>query len=141
VIATGDVFMENMYPIIELASGGSINGTIDGVNKILELAFADFRSEGGTMIIPGHGRLCDMSDVGYYRDMLTIIRDRVEDMVKKNMTLDQVIASNPSGDYDTEYGATSGAWTTRQFLEAVYKTLGGGKAPAAAPANRPTRKP
>jgi glyoxylase-like metal-dependent hydrolase (beta-lactamase superfamily II) len=127
VIATGDVFMENMYPIIEVANGGSINGTIDAVNKILELAFADFRSEGGTMIIPGHGRLCDMSDVGYYRDMLTIVRDRVQEMVKKGMTLEQVKAAKPTRDYDPRYGATSGAWTTEMFVEAVYKTVGSKK--------------
>jgi cyclase len=124
VIATGDVFMENTYPIIEVASGGTINGTIDALNKILEIAFADFRSEGGTMIIPGHGRLCDMSDVGYYRDMLTIIRDRVQEMVKKGMTFEQVKAAKPTRDYDPRYGATSGAWTTDMFVEAVYKTVG-----------------
>jgi hypothetical protein len=73
--------------------------------------------------------------------MLTIIRDRVDAMVKKNMTLEQVVAANPTGDYDTEYGSTSGPWTTRQFIEAVYKTLGGGKPAAAAPAKRPARKP
>jgi cyclase len=124
VIATGDVFMENTYPIIEVASGGTINGTIDAVNKILRIALADFRSEGGTMIIPGHGRLCDMSDVGYYRDMLTIIRDRVQEMVKKGMTFEQVKAAKPTRDYDPRYGATSGAWTTDMFVEAVYKTVG-----------------
>ena len=127
VIATGDVFMENSYPIIETANGGSINGVIDGVNKVLELAFADFRSEGGTMIIPGHGRLCDMSDVGYYRDMLTIVRDRVQGMVTKGMTLEQVKAAKPTRDYDPRYGATSGAWTTDMFVEAVYKTVGSKK--------------
>jgi glyoxylase-like metal-dependent hydrolase (beta-lactamase superfamily II) len=123
VIATGDVFMENMYPIIEVDHGGTINGVIAGLNKILEIAFADFRSEGGTMIIPGHGRLCDSSDVGYYRDMLTIIRDRVQDMIKKGMTLEQVKAAKPTFPYDGRYGATSGPWTTDMFVEAVYKTL------------------
>jgi glyoxylase-like metal-dependent hydrolase (beta-lactamase superfamily II) len=123
VIATGDVFIENMYPIIEVANGGTINGTIDAVNKILEIGFVDFRSEGGTMIIPGHGRLCDLSDVGYYRDMLTIVRDRVQDMIKKGMTLDQVKAARPTRDYDPRYGAASGPWTTDMFVDAVYATL------------------
>jgi len=123
VIATGDVFMENTYPIIEMANGGTIDGTIKALNKILDIAFADFRSEGGTMIIPGHGRLCDMSDVGYYRDMLTIIRDRIQDMVKKGMTSEQVKAARPTRDYDPRYGATSGAWTTDMFVEAVFKTV------------------
>jgi glyoxylase-like metal-dependent hydrolase (beta-lactamase superfamily II) len=127
VIATGDVFMENTYPTIEVANGGTINGTIDALNKILEIGFADFRSEGGTMIIPGHGRLCDMSDVGYYRDMLTIVRDRVQDMIKKGMTFEQVKAARPTRDYDARYGAASGAWTTDMFVEAVYRTLGSKK--------------
>jgi cyclase len=127
VIATGDVFMENMYPIIEAANGGTINGTIDALNKILDTGFADFRSEGGTMIIPGHGRLCDLSDVGYYRDMVTIVRDRVRDMKANGMTLEQVKAAKPTRDYDGRYGAASGAWTTDMFVEAVYKTLGAKK--------------
>jgi cyclase len=124
VIATGDVFMENSYPIIEVASGGTINGVIDALNRILDIAFANFRSEGGTMIIPGHGRLCDMSDVAYYRDMLTIIRDRVQDMIKKGTTLEQVKAAKLTLPYDGRYGSTSGPWTTDMFVEAVYRTLG-----------------
>ena len=123
VIATGDVFMENSYPIIEVANGGTINGEIDALNKILDIAFADFRSQGGTMIIPGHGRLCDMSDVAYYRDMLTIIRDRMQDMIKKGMTLEQVKAAKLTFPYDGRYGSTSGPWTTDMFVDAVYRTL------------------
>jgi len=116
------VFMENTYPVIEVANGGTINGELAALQKIIDFSFADFRSEGGTMIIPGHGRLCDMSDVGYYRDMLTIIRDRVQDMINKGQTLEQVKAAKPTRDYDGRYGAT-GAWTTDMFVEAVYKTL------------------
>ena len=123
VIVTGDIFMESTYPIIEIANGGTINGVIDALNRILDLAFADFRSEGGTMIVPGHGRLCDMSDVAYYRDMLTIVRDLVQDMIKKGMTLEQVKAAKPTFAWDGRYGSTSGPWTTDMFVEAVYKTL------------------
>jgi glyoxylase-like metal-dependent hydrolase (beta-lactamase superfamily II) len=123
VIATGDIFMETSYPIIEVANGGTINGEIVALNKILDFAFADFRSQGGTMIVPGHGRLCDMSDVAYYRDMLTIIRDLVQDMIKKGMTLEQVKAAKPTFAWDGRYGSTSGPWTTDMFVEAVYKTL------------------
>ena len=141
VIALGDLMSSGSYPVIDVAKGGTINGIVDGLNRVLDLSQTEFRLEGGTLMVPGHGRMVDSADVAYYRDMLTIIRDRVEDMVKKNMTLDQVIAANPSGDYDTEYGATTGPWTTRQFLEAVYKTLGGGKAPAPAPSKGPARKP
>jgi len=140
VIALGDIMSTGAYPVIDVAKGGTINGIVDALNRVIDLGQTEFRLEGGTLIVPGHGRMVDSADVAYYRDMLTIIRDRVDAMVKKNMTLEQVIASNPSGDYDTEYGSTSGPWTTRQFLEAVYKTLGGGKA-ASAPAKGPTRKP
>src|SRR5262245_18885599 len=123
VIAAGDVFMTTTYPIIDVAHGGSINGEIDGLNKILELSFPEFRSEGGTMIIPGHGRLCDLADVAYYRDMLTIIRDRVQDAIKKGQTLEQVKAAKLTHDYDGRYGTTSGPWTTDMFVDAVFKTL------------------
>jgi cyclase len=127
VIMTGDIFMTTTYPIVDVANGGTIDGVIDGLNRILEIAFPDFRSEGGTMIIPGHGRLSDMADVGYYRDMVTIIRGRVQDLVKKGQTLEQVKAAKPTRDYDPRFGATTSSWTTDMFVEAVYKTLGAKK--------------
>jgi glyoxylase-like metal-dependent hydrolase (beta-lactamase superfamily II) len=135
VIALGDLMSTGSYPVIDVAKGGTINGVLDGLNRVLDMSIAEFRLEGGTLMVPGHGRLVDSADVAYYRDMLTIIRDRVEDLIKKGRTLEQVKAANPSGDYDTEYGSTTGPWTTANFIEAVYKTLGGGKAPAA-PARR-----
>ncbi len=123
VIATGDLFVTTTYPVIDVERGGTINGVIDGLNRILDLVIPEFRMEGGTMIVPGHGRLCDGGDLAYYRDMVTIIRDRIEAMVKKGMTLEQVKAAKPSADYDPRWGATSGAWTTDKFIEAAYKTL------------------
>jgi cyclase len=123
VIMTGDIYMTTTYPIVDVANGGTIDGVIDGLNRVLEIAFPDFRSEGGTMIIPGHGRLSDMADVGYYRDMVTIIRGRVQDLIKKGQTLEQVKAAKPTRDYDARYGGTTGPWTTDMFVEAVYKTL------------------
>jgi glyoxylase-like metal-dependent hydrolase (beta-lactamase superfamily II) len=123
VIALGDLMSTGSYPVIDLAKGGTINGVLDGLNRVLDMSIAEFRLEGGTLMVPGHGRLVDSADVAYYRDMLTIIRDRVEDLIKKGRTLEQVKASRPSGDYDTEYGSTTGPWTTDQFIEAVYKTL------------------
>jgi cyclase len=127
VIMTGDIFTTTAYPVIDVAAGGSINGVVDGLNHIIDLAFVDFRSEGGTMIVPGHGRLCDMADVAYYRDMVTIIRDRVQKMMTKGMTLEQVKAAGPTRDYDPRYGSTTGSWTTDMFVEAVFKTLGARK--------------
>jgi glyoxylase-like metal-dependent hydrolase (beta-lactamase superfamily II) len=132
VIALGDLMSTGSYPVIDVAKGGTINGVLDGLNRVLDMSIAEFRLEGGTLMVPGHGRLVDSADVAYYRDMLTIIRDRVEDLIKKGRTLEQVKAANPSGDYDTEYGSTTGSWTTANFIEAVYTTLGGGKAPAPA---------
>jgi cyclase len=125
VIALGDLMSTGSYPVIDVAKGGTINGVIDGLNRVLDMSIAEFRLEGGTLMVPGHGRLVDSADVAYYRDMLTIIRDRVEDMIKKGRTLEQVKAANPSGDYDTEYGLTTGSWTKATFIEAVYNTLGG----------------
>ena len=140
IIAAGDIYSTVSYPVIDVKHGGTINGVIDGLNRILDLSVAEFRTEGGTLVIPGHGRLSDSADVAYYRDMVTIIRDRVQAMVEKGMTLDQVKAARPTSDYEPRYGASSGSWTTDMFVEAVYTTLGGGKKPAAAPAPARGRK-
>ena len=123
VISTGDIFTTTTYPVIDLAEGGSINGIIDGLNHILDLIIPIYGQEGGTMVIPGHGRLCDMGDVINYREMATIVRDRIQDMVNQRKTLDQVKAARPTRDYDPVYGAATGPWTTDMFIEAVYKTL------------------
>jgi glyoxylase-like metal-dependent hydrolase (beta-lactamase superfamily II) len=123
VLVTGDVFLATSYPTIDVERGGSINGEIAALNRILDLAFPDFRLEGGTLIIPGHGRLCDSADVAYYRDMVTIIRDRVQDMINKGMTLEQVKAAKPTRDYDGLYANTSGGSTPDVFVESVYKSL------------------
>ena len=140
IIAAGDIYSTVSYPVIDVKHGGTINGVIDGLNRILDLSVAEFRTEGGTLVIPGHGRLSDSADVAYYRDMVTIIRDRVQAMIDKDMTLDQVKASRPTADYEPRYGAGSGPWTTDMFVEAVYTTLGGGKKPAPAPARTPARR-
>jgi cyclase len=126
VIATGDLFVTETYPVIDLARGGSIQGVVESLNRILDLAFPEFRTEGGTMIVPGHGRIGDSADVAYYRDMVTIIRDRIQVMIKKGMTLEQVKAAKPTADYDPRYGATTGRWTTDMFVEAVYRSLSPG---------------
>ena len=135
VIALGDLMATESYPVFDVEKGGSINGIIDGLNAVLDLAITEFRLEGGTMMVPGHGRIVDSGDVAYYRDMLTIIRDRIQDMVTKEMTLDEVKAAKPTADYDTEYGKTPG-WTSDMFIEAVYKSLGGGRTPPRATSTR-----
>src|SRR5262245_53054471 len=123
VIAAGEVFRTTTYPGIDSSKGGTINGVIDGLNHLIDLAVPEFRSEGGTLVIPAYGRISDIADVAYYRDMVTILRDRIQDMVKKGMTVEQVKAAKPTADYDGRYGATTGPWTTDMFIEAVYKTL------------------
>jgi cyclase len=118
VLSVGDLFTPDRYPVIDLANGGSVQGLLDGLNKILEMAVAGKYQEGGTFVIPGHGRLCDEADVVEFRDMVTIIRDRVQDMIKKGMTLEQVKAGKPSRDYDTQYKGSPDV-----FVEAIYKSL------------------
>jgi cyclase len=125
VIATGDVYVTTGYPLIDLAQGGTINGIIAALNRIIELTVPYAKQEGGTMVIPGHGRIGDEADVVDYRDMITIIRDRIAEMIKKGLTLQQVKAAAPTSDYDGRYGAASGFWTTDMFVEAAYRTLGG----------------
>jgi cyclase len=124
VLSVGDLFTPDRYPLIDLANGGSVQGLLDGLNKILEIAVAGKYQEGGTFVIPGHGRLCDEADVVEFRDMVTIIRDRVQDMLKKGMTLDQVKAGKPSRDYDTQYKGSPDV-----LVEAIYKSLTPRKAP------------
>jgi cyclase len=127
VLSTGDVFTPGSYPIIDLARGGSVEGEINALNKIIDITVPGKYQEGGTLVVPGHGRLCDEADVVEYRNMLTIIRDRMRDMIHKDMTLEQVKAAKPTLDYDTQYGSTTGFWTTDMFIEAVYKSLSGKK--------------
>ena len=107
--------------------GGSIQGIIDALQKIVDLIIPVYGQEGGTMVVPGHGRLCDFGDVLNFREMTIIIRDRIQDMIKKGMTLEQVKAARPTQDYDPLYGSTTGFWTTDKFVEAVYKSLKGEK--------------
>jgi cyclase len=123
VISTGDVFTPNLYPVIDLQRGGSVQGVLNALNRILDMTVPEFRLEGGTMLIPGHGHLSDAADLAYYRDMVTIIRDRIQALIKKDMTLEQVKAAKPTLDYDGIYGATIGPWTTDMFIEAIYKSL------------------
>ena len=123
VVATGDLFVTTSYPIVDIERGGNIQGVVKALNHILDITIPAEKQEAGTYVIPGHGRLCDEADVVEFRDMTTIIRDRIQDMVKKGMTLEQVKASKPTRDYDPRFGAEKGFWTTDKYVEAVYKSL------------------
>ena len=123
VIVAGDTYSAATYPVIDLERGGHINGVIDALNYMLELAIPSFRTEGGTLIVPGSGRISDSADLGYYRDMLTIIRDHMQIMIGDGMSLEDVKAARPTLGYDPRFGADDGPWTTEMFVEAVYRNL------------------
>ena len=122
VFVTGEIFDMTKFPLIDLAKGGSIQGVLAGLNRLVELAIPEFRSEGGTLFIPAHGRVGDIADMTYYRDMTTIIRDRVQDLIKKGRTLDQIKAAKPAEDWDQRLGQDK-TWTSDMFVEAIYKGL------------------
>jgi glyoxylase-like metal-dependent hydrolase (beta-lactamase superfamily II) len=122
VIAAGDVYSTASYPVIDRERGGSIGGVLDGLNQLLALVIAGEKTEGGTMVVPGHGRISDEADLVEYRDMVTIIRDRIEDMIGRGMTLDAVQAGRPTMEYDGLY-ADAPEWSARQFIAAVYRDL------------------
>jgi glyoxylase-like metal-dependent hydrolase (beta-lactamase superfamily II) len=123
VIAAGEVFVTTAFPRIDVSRGGSVNGVVESLNRIIDLAISEQFTEGGTRIIPGRGRITDEFDVVEYRDMMTIVRDRVQAMIKKGMTLEQVQAARPAFDWEPRYGASSGRWTTAMFVEAVFRSL------------------
>ena len=117
VIVTGEIFSSDRYPGIDFASGGTINGEVAALNRLLDLTIPADKQEGGTMLIPAHGRICDEADLVEYRDMVTILRDRIQDMVKSGMTLEQVVAAKPTRDYDPLYGSGDA------FVTAAYRSL------------------
>jgi cyclase len=117
VIHAGDLFTPGRYPMIDVAKGGSVQGLLDGMNKIIDIGFPEYRHQGGTMVIPGHGRLGDTTDVAIYRNMVEVIRDRIQDLIKQGMSLQQVKAARPTLDYDGIYGSPD------PFIEAVYQGL------------------
>jgi cyclase len=117
VLAVGDLVRLDRYPDIDLARGGSVDGLIAALDRIVEIAVPERLQDGGTRVVVGHGRLCNEADIVEYRDMVAIIRDRVADLVKKGQTLEQVKAARPTRDYDTRYGAGEA------LTEAVYRSL------------------
>jgi glyoxylase-like metal-dependent hydrolase (beta-lactamase superfamily II) len=124
VIAAGDIYSTARYPRFDAQQGGSVAGIIEGLNRILDIAIAGENQEGGTVVIPGHGRLSDETEVANYRDMVTIVRDRVASMLGAGMTLEQVQAAKPTSDYDGIYDEPGG-WTAAMFVAAVYRDLAG----------------
>lgn len=126
VAMAGDVIDTTRFPVIDLKRGGGIQGEIDALNRLVDLAVPSFPlvwQEGGTYVVPGHGRVYEQLDVVEYRDMVTIIRDRVRALVDEGRTLEQVKAARPAQGYTRQYGSDRGSWTTDMFIEAVYGSL------------------
>jgi cyclase len=126
VVVAGDVLDTRQFPVIDVERGGSIQGEIAALNRLVDLAVPSVpvvTREAGTIVVPGHGRLCDQYDVVEYRDMVTIIRDRVRDLVKAGRSLTEVKAAQPAKGYIGRYGNQVGAWTTDRFIEAIYRSL------------------
>ena len=140
VVSTGDIFTPDGYPFIDLDNGGSVQGEINALNHILDLTVPAKTQEGGTYVIPGHGRISDEADVVEFRDMVVIVRDRILDAISKRMTLDQVKAAKLTRDYDPGYVTPTSFVTADRFVEQMYKGLSQASA-AAKPAAKPTTNP
>jgi glyoxylase-like metal-dependent hydrolase (beta-lactamase superfamily II) len=125
VVSVGDLVDLTSYPFFDANAGGSIQAIVEGLNHLIDITVPNRKSEAGTLVIPGHGRLADQPDVAYYREMVVIIRDRIQDGIKRGLTLQQVKAERPTSDYDPRFGKNTGGWTTDMFVEAVYRSLGG----------------
>ena len=123
VVSVGAMLDLTGYPRIDLEAGGSMEAMVEAMNRLIDVVVPEANAAGGTMVIPGHGRIADHAEVAYYRDMLTIIRDRIQNMIEKGMTLDQVRAARPTRDWDARYGSATGPWTTDMFVEAAYRSL------------------
>jgi cyclase len=126
VVMAGDVFDTRSFPVIDVAKGGGINGEIAALQKLVDTAIPSVpivSREEGTLVVPGHGRICDQLDVVDYRDMVTVIRDRIRDLMKQGLTLEQIKAASPARGYVRRYGSDTGSWTTNDFVEAVYRTM------------------
>jgi len=126
VIVAGDLFTPGQYPSIDLARGGSVQGLLRALTHILALAVPEAFAEGGTKIIPGHGRVAEETDVAEFRDMVVIVRDRVQDLIAKKMTIEQIKAARPSRDYDAEYGASPA--DADRFVDSIFRSLTGARA-------------
>ncbi len=123
VIVAGDLFVTTQYPVIDLEAGGGIDGLIAGLNRMLDIAVPAYLQEGGTYVVPGHGRVGDEADILTFRDMLVIVRARVADLLAQGKTLAQVQEAKPALDYDLRYGNDNGEWTSADFIAAIYTDL------------------
>lgn len=123
VLVAGDLFTTTHYPVIDAERGGGIEGFIAGLNTMLDVAVPKYLQEGGTYVIPGHGRVADEADLLEYRDMVQIVRDRIAASIAAGHSLEQVRTERPTLDYDPRYDRRGG--TAAMFVEAAYRNLAG----------------
>jgi cyclase len=126
VIATGDIVDTTRFPVIDVRKGGTIQGEIDALNRLMDLSIHNLPIQwyaDRTLLVPGHGHVYDKLDLLEYRDAITVVRDRIQSLVAEGRSLDQVKAANPTLGYRSQYGADSGPWTTDMFVEVIYKEL------------------
>ena len=123
VVAVGPMLDLTRFPVIDVEAGGSIDGFVDALNALINVVVPLANSGGGTLVVPGYGRIADHAEVVYYRDMMTIVRDRIRDMINRDMTLEEIQEARPTRGYDALYGSDRGDWTTEMFVEAAYDSL------------------
>jgi glyoxylase-like metal-dependent hydrolase (beta-lactamase superfamily II) len=115
VVVVGDIFSNHFYPIIDLASGGSIDGMIHSVNQVLA------QSNEQTKVVPGHGPVATRADLQDYRDMLVQVRQRVMDLIATGKTIDEAVTAAPTKDFDANWG--SGYVPPDVFVKMVFSSL------------------
>ena len=138
VIATGDLIDTTRFPMIDVARGGSVQGLLDALNRLMDMTIYNLPiqwNDERTLLVPGHGRVYDKLDLLEYRDAITVVRDRVADLIKDGKNLQQVKAANPTLGYRSEYGTDRGEWTTENFVETIFAELSKKPGPAAARVN------
>ena len=123
VVSTGDLLDLTRFPLIDTASGGNLQALVDTLNYLLSIVTPAGKSQGGTLVVTGHGRIADFAEVAYYRDMISIIRDRVRDMIDAGMNREEVVEAKPTWGYDARYSSDDGDWTTEMFVGAIYDAL------------------
>ena len=123
VISAGDIYTPDRYPYFDVAKGGSLQGVIDGLNRLIDLTITENMQEGGTLVVPGHGRIGNESDVVEYRDMLTIIRNYIQEMIRERRSLAEIQKARPTFGFDPLYAPGTSEWTVEEFVAAVYREL------------------
>jgi cyclase len=115
VIHMGDIYFSRGFPFVDLSSGGSVEGLIAAVDRVLAMASSK------TKLIPGHGPLSTWAELEEYRGMLVTIHNRIRDARERGQTLEQVLAAHPTREFDETWG--KGFIDPESFTRTVYRSL------------------